>query len=149
MKLTFEEQTEQIVKALLYECDDSCVQFEATFRALPWRDADSSASSFDPEAIARRLQHIGDQYNVDVESHVEKIIEERSNMLEKFKEAAELLSRNSGLQYEYGYVILSVNMFRCLARKARAIVQPDLLIRAINDNHRVRDYIERQGGWVS
>ncbi|XP_042318837.1 bcl-2-like protein 15 isoform X2 [Sceloporus undulatus] len=147
MKLTFEEQTEEIVKALLYDFDVSDDESEATFRALPLRVAGSSESSFDAEAIARRLQHLGDQYNADVERYVEKIIEERSNLLEKFKETAEFLSRNSGLQYEHSYVIFSVNMFRCLVRKARAIAQSELLIRAINDNHAVRDYIERQGGW--
>nr|XP_060628580.1 bcl-2-like protein 15 [Anolis sagrei ordinatus] len=146
MKLTFEEQTKQIVEELLCESDSSGATFRS-LKATPSKDdtvSDSSASSFDPKAIASTLRELGDKFNVEVESQAEAILEQ-SNMLEKFKEIADSLSRKAALEYGRAFLAVSVKLFLCLAQSGE--VEPDLLTQAINDNHAVRDYIEKQGGW--
>ncbi|XP_067323208.1 bcl-2-like protein 15 [Anolis sagrei] len=144
MELTFEEQTKQIVEELLRESDSSGATFRS-LKATPSKDdTDSSASSFDPKAIASTLRELGDTFNVEVESQAEAILEQ-SNMLEKFKEIADSLSRKAALEYGRAFLAVSVKLFLRLAQSGE--VEPHLLTQAINDNHAVRDYIEKQGGW--
>ncbi|XP_062835772.1 bcl-2-like protein 15 isoform X2 [Anolis carolinensis] len=142
MKLTFEEQTKLIVEELL--CDNSGATFRSLHASASRSDTDSSASSFDPKAIASTLRELGDKFNVEVESQAQAIVGQ-SNMLEKFKEIADSLSRKAALEYGKAFLAVSVKLFLCLAQSTE--VEPHLLAQAINDNHAVRDYIENKGGW--
>uniref|UniRef100_A0A6J0SMM4 Bcl-2-like protein 15 n=1 Tax=Pogona vitticeps TaxID=103695 RepID=A0A6J0SMM4_9SAUR len=149
--MTFEEQTKKIVEVLfndlIQEKSRTCfrgLQAKCEVRYQGLRA--TSAGTFDPAAIAKTLQRLGDEYNAEVEAKVQGILQEE-NMLKKFRETIEQLSRNSGLEYEQSFLAVAVKLFKCLARSAPAVVEPDLLIQTINGNPEVRGYIERQGGW--
>ncbi|KAJ7331792.1 hypothetical protein JRQ81_013972 [Phrynocephalus forsythii] len=151
--VTFEEQTEQIVEVLFYDLihEQSGIRFRGLqarpeFRIELQGLRVTSAGTFDPVPVARTLQHLGDQYNEEIETTVQGILQEK-NMLKKFRETTEQLSRNSGLEYELSFLAVAVKLFQCLAQVAPTVVEPDLLIQTINGNPEVRGYIERQGGW--
>ncbi|XP_063003625.1 bcl-2-like protein 15 [Elgaria multicarinata webbii] len=163
--MTFEKQTEQVVKALLYGFSFQRSQIVCQSPIVcqgPSAKPDecdavvgSAASTFDPEAIAKKLRSIGDQYNEDLEVAVQMVIEESSKeKLKKFREMAESLSKswrrqNPELEYETAFLAVAVKLSLSLLHSAPATFQeePDLLTQAINGNPEVRGYIERQGGW--
>ncbi|KAG8131990.1 hypothetical protein E2320_009882 [Naja naja] len=159
--MTFEEQTEQIVEALftnlclkkqLFEETDRCLELQSEKKVYE----QGSASGFNPAHIARTLQSLGDQYNIEIESHVQAVIAEESiRKIKKFGEVAESLSRNwisqtPGLEPERAFLAAAVKLFVKFMKKTDGDrSQINILTETINGNPEVRGYIERQGGWVS
>ncbi|KAM6456838.1 bcl-2-like protein 15 [Liasis olivaceus] len=158
--MTFEEQTEQIVEALFTslfpkkqapQVTDRCLEIH--FEGLSKAD---SASSFNPVDIANILRSLADQYNAELEGHVQAVIAEKSKAkLKKFSEVAESLSRTwssqtPGLEYERAFLAVAVKLFEYFIQKtAVGSGQINLLTETINTNAEVRGYIERQGGWAN
>lgn len=73
--------------------------------------------------------------------------------MEKFGAAVDSLSRswsdrNPELAYERAFLCVSAKLLMYLLKKVPAMVHPSYLIRAINGNSQVRNYIEAHGGWV-
>ncbi|XP_044303459.1 bcl-2-like protein 15 isoform X1 [Varanus komodoensis] len=196
--MTFEEQTEQIVKALLFdisedsqngcrslelsagselECDADGIQIHLqsgqniVARSERWEQgamlchtgsalwtgprrpvAEKTATTFNPEVIAKTLQRLGDQYNEDLEKPVQMIIAEKNKEVMKFREMADSLSktwsRSQGLEYERAFLVVTVKLFICLAQRAPSLRnKTELFTQTINENPEVRNYIEKQGGW--
>lgn len=156
---TFEEQIEDIAKALL--SDLTCKKTKIAYQGLRYEGPEpmfrqvvlqGARQSFDPVVIANYLRDLGDKYNEDLEEPARNIIAEAVNKkVEKFGETVESLSRTwqsyYGLQYEKAFLAASVKLFVYLAQKAPNIAQSSLLTQTISGNPEVRQYIEHQGGW--
>ncbi|NXL93005.1 B2L15 protein, partial [Alectura lathami] len=153
---TFEEQTACVVEALF---SDLLNEDEGDFRCL---QADSGGSvqsagepptDFDPAIVASRLRQIGDECNMDfgrVSSGV--LAEVLTGKIEKFEAAVDSLSRrwsdqNPELVYERAFLSVSVKLMTYLLKKIPAMVHPSQLIKLINGNAQVKNYIEESGGW--
>ncbi|XP_044303466.1 bcl-2-like protein 15 isoform X2 [Varanus komodoensis] len=156
--MTFEEQTEQIVKALLFDISEDsqngCRSLELSAGSELECDAvaEKTATTFNPEVIAKTLQRLGDQYNEDLEKPVQMIIAEKNKEVMKFREMADSLSktwsRSQGLEYERAFLVVTVKLFICLAQRAPSLRnKTELFTQTINENPEVRNYIEKQGGW--
>ncbi|NXT49690.1 B2L15 protein, partial [Pluvianellus socialis] len=160
--VTFEKQTEFIVEALFSdltsEDESSCWSLETDSGGKAY----SCETTFDPVVIASRLRRMGDRCNMDFErvSSKEVLAEvlngklpSRCLQMEKFGAAVETLSRswsgqNPGLDYERVFLSVSVKLLMYVAKKIPAAVHPRHLIRVINGNPQVKNYIEAHGGWV-
>ncbi|KAL7985383.1 hypothetical protein Chor_003953 [Crotalus horridus] len=159
--MTFEEQTEQIVEALFTTLCLKKQELQVTDRGLKLHSENEihlqvvdSASSFDPVDIANLLQSIGDQYNGEIEGHVQAVIaEESTTKIKKFGEVAKSLSRiwisqTPGLEPVSAFLAIAVKLFEQLVEKTHGDHhQINILTETINRNPEVRGYIERQGGW--
>ncbi|NXP03129.1 B2L15 protein, partial [Thinocorus orbignyianus] len=167
--LTFEEQTERVVKALFEDllCEDesACRGLETDSEGKAWDDPDAS---FDPVVVASRLRQIGDQCNIDFERVSSEALAEvlrgkvkhplpscprLQPLMEKFEAAVDSVirswsDRNPGLAYEGAFLSVSVKLLMHLAKKAPNMLHPRYFIGMINGNSRVRNYIEARGGWV-
>ncbi|NWY60683.1 B2L15 protein, partial [Chionis minor] len=165
--VTFEKQTEFIVEALFSdltsEDESSCRSLETDSGGKTCQGRKKCCeTTFDPVVIASRLRQMGDRCNVDFErvSSKEVLAEvlngklpSRCLQMEKFGAAVETLSRswsgqNPGLDYERVFLSVSVKLLMYVAKKIPAAVHPRHLIRVINGNPQVKNYIEAHGGWV-
>lgn len=73
--------------------------------------------------------------------------------MEKFGAAVESAVRrwngqNPELPYERAFLCVCVKLVKFIGEKVPGVLDPTLLIREINGNARVRNYIEAHGGWV-
>ncbi|POI20193.1 hypothetical protein CIB84_016060 [Bambusicola thoracicus] len=155
---TFEEQTACVVEALF---DDLLNEDEAEFRCLQtdsgvsMRSEEEPPSGFDPVVIASRLRQIGDQCNMDFERVSSQVLREvLTGKMEKFGAAVDSLCRrwsdqNPELVYERAFLSISVKLMMYILKKGAASINPGHLIKAINENTQVKNYIEACGGWVS
>ncbi|OXB56459.1 hypothetical protein ASZ78_004557, partial [Callipepla squamata] len=153
---TFEEQTACVVEALI---SDLLHEDEVSFRCLQTDSGGSvqfeeePPSDFDPVIIASRLRQIGDQCNMDFERVSSEVVREvLTGKVEKFGAAVESLSRrwsdqNPELVYERAFLSVSVKLMAYILKKGVAMVDPSHLIKAINQNAQVKNYIEARGGW--
>ncbi|XP_010722437.1 bcl-2-like protein 15 [Meleagris gallopavo] len=153
---TFEEQTACVVEALF---DDLLNEDEADFRCLqtdsggPVQSEEEQPSGFDPVIIASRLRQIGDQCNMDFERVSSQALHEvLMGKMEKFGAAVESLCKrwsdqNPELVYERAFLSISVKLMMYILKKGAANVNPGHLIKAINENAQVKNYIETRGGW--
>ncbi|XP_021232657.1 bcl-2-like protein 15 isoform X1 [Numida meleagris] len=153
---TFEEQTACVVEALF---DDLLNDDETDFRCLQTdsggsvQSEEESPSYFDPVIIANRLRQIGDQCNMDFERVSSQVLREvLMGQMEKFGAAVDALSRrwsdqNPELVYERAFLSVSVKLMMYILKKGAAQVNPSHLIKAINENVQVKNYIEACGGW--
>ncbi|NXG84291.1 B2L15 protein, partial [Stercorarius parasiticus] len=119
---------------------------------------------FDAAVIASRLRQMGDRCNMDFERVSSEALAEvlkgeklklpsRWLQMEKFGAAVDSLSRswsdrNPELVYERAFLCVSAKLLMYLFKKVPAMVDPSYVIRAINGNSQVRNYIEAHGGWV-
>ncbi|XP_021232658.1 bcl-2-like protein 15 isoform X2 [Numida meleagris] len=114
---------------------------------------EESPSYFDPVIIANRLRQIGDQCNMDFERVSSQVLREvLMGQMEKFGAAVDALSRrwsdqNPELVYERAFLSVSVKLMMYILKKGAAQVNPSHLIKAINENVQVKNYIEACGGW--
>lgn len=74
--------------------------------------------------------------------------------MEKFGAAVDSLCRrwsdqNPELVYERAFLSVSVKLMMYILKKGAANVNPGHLVKAINENTQVKNYIEARGGWVS
>ncbi|NWQ87151.1 B2L15 protein, partial [Burhinus bistriatus] len=154
---TFEKQTECIVEALFLDLvseDESDCRSLETDSGEPVQAAGQLPAGFDPYVIASRLRRMGDQCNMDFERvSSEALAEVLKGKMERFGGAVDSLSRswtdrNPELVYERVFLSVSVKLLMHVAKKVPAVVHPSHLIRAINGNSQVRNYIEAHGGWV-
>ncbi|KAM9596010.1 bcl-2-like protein 15 [Morphnus guianensis] len=153
---TFEEQTACVVEALfsdlLSEDESECRSLE-TDSGERMQLAGGAPTRFDPVVVASRLRQIGDQCNVDFERvSSEALAEVLKGKMEKFGAAVDSLSRswsdqNPEMVYERVFLGVSVKLLMYVAKKVPAMVHPNQLIKVINGNFRVRNYIEAHGGW--
>ncbi|XP_074910833.1 bcl-2-like protein 15 [Buteo buteo] len=153
---TFEEQTTCVVEALfsdlLSEDESECRSLE-TDSEEPMRLAGEPQTRFDPVVIASRLRQMGDRCNMDFERvSSEALAEVLKGKMEKFGAAVDSLSRswsdqNPEMAYEIVFLGVSVKLLMYVAKKVPAMVHPNQLIKVINGNFRVRNYIEAHGGW--
>ncbi|XP_065596267.1 bcl-2-like protein 15 [Cyrtonyx montezumae] len=153
---TFEEQTACIVEALI---NDLLNEDGVSFRCLQTDSGGSvqveeeQPSDFDPVIIASRLRQIGDQCNMDFERVSSQDVHEvLTGKVEKFGAAVESLSRrwsdqNPELLYERAFLSISVKLMVYILKKGVAMADPSHLIKAINQNAQVKNYIEACGGW--
>uniref|UniRef100_A0A8B9M6U1 BCL2 like 15 n=1 Tax=Accipiter nisus TaxID=211598 RepID=A0A8B9M6U1_9AVES len=115
--------------------------------------AEEPRTRFDPVVVASRLRQMGDQCNMDFERvSSEALAEVLKGKMEKFEAAVDSLSRswsdqNPELVYERVFLSVSVKLLMYVAKKVPAMVHPNQLIKVINGNFRVRNYIEDCGGW--
>uniref|UniRef100_A0A8C2U621 BCL2 like 15 n=1 Tax=Coturnix japonica TaxID=93934 RepID=A0A8C2U621_COTJA len=142
---SFEEQTACIVEALF---DDLLNEDGAHFRSL--QTDSGEPSDFDPVIIASRLRQIGDQCNMDFERISSQILRD----VEKFGAAVDSLCKrwsdqNPELVYERAFLSVSVKLMMFILKKGAANFNPGHLVKAINENTQVKNYIEARGGWVS
>ncbi|NXS65544.1 B2L15 protein, partial [Pandion haliaetus] len=164
---TFEEQTACVVEALfsdlLSEDESDCRSLE-TDSGEPVQLAGQPPTRFDPVMVASRLRQMGDQCNMDFERVSSEALTEvlkgkklkllsRCLQMEKFGAAVDSLSRswsdqNPELVYERVFLCVSVKLLMHVAKKVPAMVHPNQLIKVINGNSQVRNYIEACGGWV-
>ncbi|XP_032074944.1 bcl-2-like protein 15 [Thamnophis elegans] len=180
--MTFEEQTKQIAEVLFTtsysrkQCsfhprktiiiEDLELTRYRTWTSVPAdpelirhrtqasEPAVDSASSFDPVDIAMLLRSIKDQYNAEMEDHVQAVISEESvTKIKKFGEVAESLTRNwisqtPGLEPKRASLAVAVKLFEKLIKKTQGDKgQINIITETMNRNPEVRSYIERQGGW--
>ncbi|XP_029856173.1 bcl-2-like protein 15 [Aquila chrysaetos chrysaetos] len=153
---TFEEQTACVVKALfsdlLSEDESECRSLE-TDSGEPMQLAGDPPTRFDPVVVASRLRQMGDQCNMDFERvSSEALAQVLKGKMEKFGAAVDSLSRswsdqNPEMVYERVFLSVSVKLLMYVAKKVPAMVHPNQLIKVINGNFRVRNYIEACGGW--
>ncbi|XP_048782128.1 bcl-2-like protein 15 [Lagopus muta] len=152
---TFEEQTACVVEALF---DDLLNEDEADFRCLQTDSGGSvqseeEPSGFDPVIIASRLRQIGDQCNMDFERVSSQVLHEvLMGKMEKFGAAVDSLCKrwsdqNPELVYERAFLSVSVKLMMYILKKGAANVNPGHLVKAINENAQVKNYIETRGGW--
>ncbi|NXW13830.1 B2L15 protein, partial [Circaetus pectoralis] len=154
---TFEEQTACVVEALfsdlLSEDESECRSLE-TDSEEPMHLSGEPPTRFDPVVVASRLRQMGDQCNMDFERvSSEALAEVLKGKMEKFGAAVDSLSRswsdqNPEMAYEIVFLGVSVKLLMYVAKKVPAMVHPNQLIKVINGNFRVRNYIEAHGGWV-
>ncbi|NWX77463.1 B2L15 protein, partial [Alca torda] len=157
---TFEKQTECVVNALFLDLlgddESGCRNLET--------DSEDELTTFDAVVIASRLRQMGDQCNMDFERVSSEALAEvlkgeklklpsQRLQMEKFGAAVDSLSRswsdwNPELVYERAFLCVSTKLLMYLFKKVPAMVHPSYLIRAINGNSQVRNYIEAHGGWV-
>ncbi|NXV17835.1 B2L15 protein, partial [Cepphus grylle] len=158
---TFEKQTECVVNALFLDLlgDD-----ESDCRNLETDSEGDELKTFDAVVIASRLRQMGDQCNMDFERVSSEALAEVLEgevkhtlscpaLMENFGAAVDSLSRswsdrNPELVYERAFLCVSAKLLMYLFKKVPAMVHPSYLIRAINGNSQVRNYIEAHGGWV-
>nr|XP_056700826.1 bcl-2-like protein 15 [Euleptes europaea] len=155
--MTFEEQTEKIVKALLSDFLEEkppiCLPLISQPANVPEEAAGGATSTFDPVTIASRLEHIGDHINRDLNPHVHVLAAEMvEGKVVKFGEMVESISKEwsshvPGLEYERAFLAVSVRLFKGLVEKIPSVASATLLIGLINGNAHVRSYIEEHGGW--
>ncbi|XP_015266880.1 PREDICTED: bcl-2-like protein 15 [Gekko japonicus] len=152
--MTFEEQTETIVEALLSNFLVEDRPIACYFRGGQYVPETRGATSpFDPVTIASQLQHIGDQYNRDLNQHIDTLAAEMlEGKVEKFGEMVESLSKewsshSPGLEYERAFLAVSVRLFKDLVKKIPPVATSALLAGLINGNTQVRAHIEERGGW--
>ncbi|XP_054036945.1 bcl-2-like protein 15 isoform X2 [Rissa tridactyla] len=166
---TFEKQTECVVNALfsdlLGDDESDCRNLETDSEGRPPAGYDAGSvgrrlacigddlKTFDAAVIASRLRQMGDRCNMDFE-HIssEALAEVLKGEMEKFGAAVDSLSRswsdqNPELVYESAFLCVSAKLLMYLLKKVPAMVHPSYLIRAINGNSQVRNYIEAHGGW--
>ncbi|XP_052670887.1 bcl-2-like protein 15 [Harpia harpyja] len=153
---TFEEQTACVVEALfsdlLSEDESECRSLE-TDSGGRMQLAGEAPTRFDPVVVASRLRQMGDQCNMDFERvSSEALAEVLKGKMEKFGAAVDSLSRswsdqNPEMVYERVFLGVSVKLLMYVAKKVPAMVHPNQLIKVINGNFRVRNYIEAHGGW--
>ncbi|NXR00249.1 B2L15 protein, partial [Sagittarius serpentarius] len=154
---TFEEQTACVVEALFSDLlggeESDCRSLE-TDSGEPVQSVGEPPARFDPVVVASRLRRMGDQCNMDFERvSSEALAEVLKGKMEKFGAAVDSLSRswsdqNPELVYERVFLCVSVKLLMHVAKKVPAMVHPNQLIKAINGNYQVRNYIEACGGWV-
>ncbi|NXV39870.1 B2L15 protein, partial [Rissa tridactyla] len=158
---TFEKQTECVVNALF---SDLLGDDESDCRNLETDSEGDDLKTFDAAVIASRLRQMGDRCNMDFEHISSEALAEvlkgeklkllsRCLQMEKFGAAVDSLSRswsdqNPELVYESAFLCVSAKLLMYLLKKVPAMVHPSYLIRAINGNSQVRNYIEAHGGWV-
>uniref|UniRef100_A0A8C0BH69 BCL2 like 15 n=1 Tax=Buteo japonicus TaxID=224669 RepID=A0A8C0BH69_9AVES len=116
----------------------------------PMRLAGEPQTRFDPVVIASRLRQMGDRCNMDFERVSSEALAEV--LKGKFGAAVDSLSRswsdqNPEMAYEIVFLGVSVKLLMYVAKKVPAMVHPNQLIKVINGNFRVRNYIEAHGGW--
>ncbi|NXJ14930.1 B2L15 protein, partial [Odontophorus gujanensis] len=168
---TFEEQTACVVEALI---GDLLNEDGVSFRCLQTDSGGSvqfeeePPSDFDPVIIASRLRRIGDQCNMDFERVSSQVLNEvltgkvKESLsclalgcsVEKFGAAVESLSRrwsdqNPEMVYERAFLSVSVKLMVYIVKKGLGSAIATHLIKAINQNAQVKNYIEACGGWVS
>ncbi|XP_015740702.1 bcl-2-like protein 15 [Coturnix japonica] len=152
---SFEEQTACIVEALF---DDLLNEDGAHFRSLQTDSGGSvqseeEPSDFDPVIIASRLRQIGDQCNMDFERISSQILRDvLMGKVEKFGAAVDSLCKrwsdqNPELVYERAFLSVSVKLMMFILKKGAANFNPGHLVKAINENTQVKNYIEARGGW--
>ncbi|XP_031461680.1 bcl-2-like protein 15 [Phasianus colchicus] len=153
---TFEEQTACVVEALF---DDLLNEDDVDFRCLQTdsggsvQSEEEPPSGFDPVIIASRLRQIGDQCNMDFERVSSQVLHEvLMGKMEKFGTAVDSLCKrwsdqNPELVYERAFLSVSVKLMMYILKKGAANVNPGHLIKAINENAQVKNYIETHGGW--
>ncbi|XP_072212402.1 bcl-2-like protein 15 [Excalfactoria chinensis] len=153
---TFEEQTACIVEALF---DDVLNEDGVDFRCLQTdsggsvQSEEESPSDFDPVIIASRLRQIGDQCNMDFERISSQVLQDVfMGKVEKFGAAVDSLCKrwsdqNPELVYERAFLSVSVKLMMFILKKGAANFNPGHLIKAINENAQVKDYIVARGGW--
>ncbi|NXC49661.1 B2L15 protein, partial [Penelope pileata] len=149
---TFEEQTECIVKALFEELLN---EDESDFRCLQTDSGGSvqSAGGFDPVVIANRLRQIGDECTMDFERVSSRPLDEvLTGKMEQFGAAVDSLCRrwsdqNPELVYERAFLSISVKLMMYVLENRRTRADPSHLIKVINENAQVKNYIEAHGGW--
>ncbi|XP_054251747.1 bcl-2-like protein 15 [Indicator indicator] len=154
---TFEEQTACVVQALFSDLFD---EEEIDCRNLEIDSGEQAECTggpplpFDTRVVASRLRQMGDQCNLDFERvSSEPLAEVLRGKVEKFGAAVESLIRrwndqNPELVYERAFLCVCVKLVKLVGEKVPGMLDPSLLIREINGNSQVRNYIEAQGGWV-
>ncbi|NXG43575.1 B2L15 protein, partial [Psilopogon haemacephalus] len=165
--VTFEEQTACVVQALFSDLFD---EDEIDCRSLQTDSAECARSAagpplpFDVRVVASRLRQMGDQCNLDFERVSSKPLAELLQgkkfrllslclQVEKFGAAVESAIRrwndqNPELVYERAFLCVCVKLVKFIGEKVPEVLDPILLIREINGNAQVRNYIEAHGGWV-
>uniref|UniRef100_U3IW84 BCL2 like 15 n=1 Tax=Anas platyrhynchos platyrhynchos TaxID=8840 RepID=U3IW84_ANAPP len=114
-------------------------------------------SDFDPVIIASRLRQIGDQCNMDFERVSSQALAEpgtHEGQILCFGAAVDSLSRswsdqNPEMVYERAFLSVSVKLMMHILKKVPSMFHPSQLIKVINGNAQVKNYIEAHGGWVS
>ncbi|XP_014803984.1 PREDICTED: bcl-2-like protein 15 isoform X2 [Calidris pugnax] len=168
--VTFEKQTECVVKALFLDLlsqDEVCCRsletdsggldlFEIQGPSLS-RPQESSGDDldipFDPVVIASRLRQIGDECNMDFERFGSELLTEvLRGQTEKFGAAVDSVvknwsNQNPELTYETAFLSVSVKLLMHLAKKAPGMLDLRHITGAISGNSQVRNYIEAHGGW--
>ncbi|NXX42102.1 B2L15 protein, partial [Tricholaema leucomelas] len=164
---TFEVQTACVVQALFSDLFDEeeidCRSLE-TDSAGPARCTADPPLPFDTRVVASRLRQMGDQCNLDFErvssEPLAAVLQGKKFRLpspclqvEKFGAAVESAIRrwndqNPELLYERAFLCVCVKLVKFIGEKVPGVLDPTLLIREINGNARVRNYIEAHGGWV-
>ncbi|XP_068015531.1 bcl-2-like protein 15 isoform X2 [Melanerpes formicivorus] len=153
---TFEEQTACVVQALFSDLFDDADETDCRSLEIdsgPAQSAGGPPLTFDTRVVASRLRQMGDQCNLDFERvSSEPLAEVLQGKVEKFGAAVESLIRrwndqNPELVYERAFLCVCVKLVRLLGKKVPGMLDPSLLIREINGNSQVRNYIEAHGGW--
>ncbi|NXN18444.1 B2L15 protein, partial [Indicator maculatus] len=164
---TFEEQTACVVQALFSDLFDEeeidCRNLEID-SGEPAECTGGPPLPFDTRVVASRLRQMGDQCNLDFErvssEPLAEVLQGKKLKLpsqflqvEKFGAAVESLIRrwndqNPELVYERAFLSVCVKLVKLVGEKVPGMLDPSLLIREINGNSQVRNYIEARGGWV-